>query len=108
MVFKLTLSYCGKNYAGWQRQANALAIQEVVEGALGEVVGREVRIQGASRTDKGVHARGQVAHLVLEEDFPITGLVHGTNQCLPQDIRVLRAKQVSNQFHARKSATAKV
>ena len=107
MVYQLTLSYCGRNYAGWQRQANALAVQEVVEGALGEVVGHEVRIQGASRTDKGVHARGQVVHLALEQDFSISGLVYGTNQCLPEDIRVLRAQQVGDDFHARKSATAK-
>jgi tRNA pseudouridine38-40 synthase len=107
MVYQLTLSYCGTSYAGWQRQANALSIQEVVETALGEVLGQEARIQGASRTDKGVHARGQVAHLVLEHDFPMSGLVHGTNQRLPGDIRVLQAKQAGDDFHARKSATAK-
>jgi tRNA pseudouridine38-40 synthase len=62
---------------------------------------------GASRTDAGVHARGQAAHLVLPEPFPLRGLVHGTNHYLPEDVRVLAADLMPEGFHARKSALGK-
>lgn len=107
MVFKLTLSYRGTNYAGWQRQKNATAVQQVVEEALSRLLGREIGIQGAGRTDAGVHALGQVAHLALPTDFPARGLVHGTAHLLPPDIRILAAHRMPGGFHARKSALAK-
>lgn len=115
MVALLTLSYRGTAYAGWQRQDNALAVQQVVEEALGRLLGlpegEDLRIVGASRTDAGVHARGQRAHLDLaalgRPDFPLRGLVHGTNHHLPEDIRVLAAEAVPEGFHARKSAISK-
>ncbi|MEP7011989.1 MAG: tRNA pseudouridine(38-40) synthase TruA [Acidobacteriota bacterium] len=115
MVALLTLSYRGTAYAGWQRQDNALAVQQVVEEALARLLGLPeeeiVRIVGASRTDAGVHARGQRAHLDLaalgRPDFPLRGLVHGTNHHLPEDVRVLAAKEVPEGFHARKSAVSK-
>jgi tRNA pseudouridine38-40 synthase len=114
MVALLTLSYRGTAYAGWQRQDNALAVQQVVEEALARLLGLEegeVRIVGASRTDAGVHARGQKAHLDLaaldRPDFPLRALVHGTNHHLPEDVRVLAAREVAEGFHARKSAISK-
>ncbi len=115
MVALLTLSYRGAAYAGWQRQDNALAVQQVVEEALGRLLqlspDQTVRIVGASRTDAGVHARGQRAHLDLaalgRPDFPLRGLVHGTNHNLPEDVRVLSAREVPDGFHARKSAVSK-
>jgi len=107
MVYALTLSYRGDRYAGWQRQPNAVAVQQVVEEALSDLLVREVVIQGASRTDAGVHARGQVAHLDLERDFPLRGLQHGTNQRLPEDIRVMAASRMPPGFHARKCAASK-
>ena len=64
MVYALILSYRGDGYSGWQRQNNALTVQQVVEEALSGLLGSEVKIHGASRTDAGVHARGQVAHLI--------------------------------------------
>jgi tRNA pseudouridine38-40 synthase len=67
-----------------------------------------VRLFGASRTDAGVHARGQAAHLELGSPFPLSGLVHGTNRRLPEDIRVLAADRMPEGFHARKHAAAKV
>ena len=82
-TYRLTLAYRGTAYAGWQRQENALAVQQVVEEALERLLGRPARIVGASRTDAGVHARGQAAHLELAEPFPERGLVHGTNRHLP-------------------------
>lgn len=107
MVFGLTLSYRGTRYAGWQRQDNALTVQQVVEEALAELLAAEVAVVGASRTDAGVHARGQVAHLELAKEFPESGLLHGTNQRLPEDIRVMAVQRMADGFHARKCAERK-
>jgi tRNA pseudouridine38-40 synthase len=106
-TYRLTLSYRGTAYAGWQRQENAVAVQQVVEEALERLLGHPVRIVGASRTDAGVHARGQVAHLELPRDFLPRGLVHGTNRHLPEDVRVLAAAAAPPGFHARKHAWGK-
>jgi len=105
--FLLTLSYRGTRYAGWQRQDNALSVQEVVEEAIAKLVSQPVRVTGASRTDAGVHARGQVAHLDLERPLPLRAFVHGVNAHLPEDVRVLAAREVGESFHARKSALGK-
>jgi tRNA pseudouridine38-40 synthase len=107
MRYRLTISYRGTSYAGWQRQDNALSVQEVVEAAVGKLTGYSVRVTGASRTDSGVHARGQVAHLDLERLLPARALVHGVNPHLPEDIRVLAAAEIDDTFHARKSALGK-
>lgn len=107
MVYRLILSYRGTAYAGWQRQTNALAVQQVVEEALARLLGEDVRVVAAGRTDTGVHARGQVAHLVLPRPFPARGLVHGTSHHLPPDVRVLAAHEMPAGFHARKSALGK-
>jgi tRNA pseudouridine38-40 synthase len=106
-TYRLTLAYRGTAYAGWQRQENALGVQQVVEEALERLLGRPARIVGASRTDAGVHARGQAAHLELAEPFPERGLVHGTNRHLPADVRVLAAAAMPPGFHARKHAAGK-
>lgn len=112
VTYRLTLSYRGAAYAGWQRQDNALAVQQVVEKALsdllaGETGGAAVTIHAAGRTDAGVHARGQVAHLRLPRAFSTRGLVGGTNHRLPQDIRVVAAHRMADRFHARKHAAGK-
>jgi len=107
MVYRLILSYLGGAYAGWQRQDNALAVQQVVEEALGDLLRRPVRLVGASRTDAGVHARGQAAHLELPEPFPERALVHATNHRLPRDVRILTARRMRRGFHARKLARSK-
>jgi tRNA pseudouridine38-40 synthase len=107
MVYRLTISYRGGAYAGWQRQDNALAVQQVVEEALADLLARPVRVVGASRTDAGVHARAQAAHLELPRPFPERGLVHGVNHRLPEDIRILAAHRMRSGFHARKHARGK-
>src|SRR6202023_619410 len=110
MVVRLIVSYRGAAYAGWQRQDNALAVQEVLEEALGRLLGSPVRAVGASRTDAGVHARGQAAHLepaAAVADWPLRGLVHGTNHLLPDDVRVLAADRMAAGFHARRAARGK-
>lgn len=108
MVFRLTLSYRGTSYAGWQRQNNATTVQQVVEEALSDLLAQPAPIVGASRTDAGVHARGQVAHLELPIDFPTRGLIHGANQRLPEDIRIMAAERMPEGFHARKHAASKL
>lgn len=105
--YLLLLSYRGERYAGWQRQENALSVQEVLETALEGVLGQSVRVAGASRTDAGVHARGQAVSLELETPFPARGLVHGTNHHLPADVRVMAAREMPAGFHARKHAAGK-
>ena len=106
---RLLISYNGGAYAGWQRQNNAVAVQQVVEEALAEVfsVDQRIVIHGAGRTDAGVHAQGQVAHFTAPRPFPVKGLVHATNHRLPSDIRVIGADRMPVEFHARKSAVAK-
>lgn len=105
--YRLVLSYCGAGYAGWQRQPNAITVQELVEGALSALTGEGVVVTAAGRTDAGVHASGQVIHFDLERELAQSALVHGVNHRLPDDIRVLAAEPVPSHFHARFSALAK-
>jgi tRNA pseudouridine38-40 synthase len=107
VIYRLTLAYRGTSYAGWQRQTNALSVQQVVEEGLERLLGSSVRVTGASRTDAGVHARGQEAHLELERPFPERGLVFGTNAHLPEDVRMMAAREMPDGFHARKHAWGK-
>jgi tRNA pseudouridine38-40 synthase len=107
MIHALTLAYVGTRYAGWQRQENAVAVQQVLEAALSDLVAAPVAVVAAGRTDAGVHAHGQVVSLKLARPWPAGALVHGTNSRLPRDIRVLAAALVPDEFHARRSACAK-
>jgi tRNA pseudouridine38-40 synthase len=107
VIARLELAWDGTRYAGWQRQSGAATIQQTLEEALGLLTGERVAVIGAGRTDAGVHARGQVASFRLERDFPLSGLVHGTNHHLPADVRVLAAAAAPEPFHARRSALAK-
>jgi tRNA pseudouridine38-40 synthase len=117
MVRCLTVAYRGTEYSGWQRQPNATTVQQRLEEALEELLGESVRVVGAGRTDAGVHARGQVAHITATAgdrdgsagaELPDSAFVHGTNRHLPPDIRVLAAGRMADGFHARKSALSKV
>ncbi len=108
MVYRLILGYRGGAYCGWQRQPDARSVQQAVEEAVGALVRRPVRIVGAGRTDAGVHARAQAAHLELSKDLPLRALVHGTNHVLSEDIRAIAAGRMSEGFHARKHASGKL
>lgn len=105
--YRLDIAYVGTAFGGWQRQPNADTVQARVEEALSELVGAPVAVVGASRTDAGVHARAQVAHVDLARPFSSKGLVFGANHLLPPAIRVLAAGLAPAEFHARFSATAK-
>ena len=102
-----TLQYLGTRYGGWQRQINAPSIQQTVEEALERMFGAELRLHGAGRTDAGVHAIAQRAHVDVPFEIPSRGMVQGLNQLLPHDIRITGADRVADDFHARFSAKAK-
>ena len=103
----LIVEYDGTNYAGWQRQSNALAVQEVLEDALSKLTGARVVIHGASRTDAGVHALGQSCHFDTESRIPPEKFSYAVNTLLPPDIRVRASAVVSPDFHARFSTVGK-
>ena len=104
----LVLEYDGAHYSGWQYQVNADTIQAQVEKALHGLFGQAIRVTGASRTDAGVHARGQVATLDLPRPFPGQKLVPALNWYLPPDIRVVKVYAVANDFNPRTGATGKI
>ena len=107
-TLKLTLAYDGTNYAGWQRQTNALSVQQVVEEAFAPLVGGVApTIAGASRTDAGVHARAQVASVNTETDLSVTAVWRALNVRLPADVRVMNVEEATPGFHARFNAVAK-
>jgi tRNA pseudouridine38-40 synthase len=106
--FRLDLEYVGTRYSGWQAQRNARTVQ----GALDEAVRRAAKrtdfeSYGSGRTDAGVHALHQVAHLDLESRLPPETLRRALNDELPADIHLLRVTKVSRQFHARHSAVGR-
>jgi tRNA pseudouridine38-40 synthase len=104
---RLTLEYDGTCYHGWQRQKNALSIQEVIETALSRITGETVRLIGSGRTDAGVHALGQVANFTTCSTVPLRAFRHGLNSLLPMDIAVREAEEVPLAFHARYAALLK-
>jgi tRNA pseudouridine38-40 synthase len=104
---RLTLEYDGTRYHGWQRQKNALSIQEVIETALARITGEALRLTGSGRTDAGVHALAQVANFTTGSTVPKRAFLHGLNSLLPTDIVVLEAEEVPLEFHARYGALAK-
>ena len=106
---KLIVAYDGAPFAGWQSQAHGNTVQDHLERAFHRVAGRAVRIHGAGRTDAGVHALAQCAHVDLADKFlPPDGWIKALNALLPPAIRALRCRYVSKDFHARLSAKGKV
>lgn len=107
-TLRLTIAYDGTNYAGWQRQANATAVQQVVEEAFAHLTGGVApTISGAGRTDSGVHALGQVASVNVEFDHSTISVQRALNMRLPADIRVLGVVEAPVGFHARFQSTGK-
>ena len=102
---KLTIEYDGGPFVGWQRQTNGRSVQQAIEEALAGLTGETVTIRGAGRTDAGVHALGQVAHLDLQRDWRGDTLRDGLNAHLrPEPVAVLSAEPVAADFDARFSA----
>jgi tRNA pseudouridine38-40 synthase len=106
--FKLTIEYDGGGFVGWQRQENGPSIQQSLEEAVLRITGEAVLVQGAGRTDAGVHALGQVAHVDVEKTIAAEKLKDAINHHLkPAPIAVLSSETASGEFHARFSATGR-
>lgn len=105
--YKLTVEYDGTGYSGWQLQANARSVQGTLIAAARDLFGAEVDIQGAGRTDAGVHALAQVAHLDAPRRLAPQRILQGLNDLLPAPINVLAVEEAPAGFHARHSAQAR-
>ncbi|MBM3819367.1 MAG: tRNA pseudouridine(38-40) synthase TruA [Acidimicrobiia bacterium] len=106
-VLKITLSYDGTRFVGWQRQADGESIQGWLEDALARFEGAPVTVHGAGRTDAGVHALGQVASVTLTAAHDTAAIARGLNAQLPPEIRVLQVEEAPPGFQARFSARSK-
>ena len=107
MRYKVTVAYDGRNYAGFQSQKNAVAIQDVIEDAMEKIFQERIRMVMSSRTDAGVHAKGQVFHFDAKDKKNMDKLKYSFNCLLPEDIHVLKIEKVSDNFHARFSSKKK-
>jgi len=105
--WKITLSYDGTGFHGWQVQPGLRTVQGTLADALEQMTGEQVLPQGSGRTDAGVHALGQVASFAMEAAIPAENLLRALNRSLPQSVRVLKAEVVAESFHARHSALRK-
>lgn len=104
---KVTLSYDGTDFSGWQVQPDAQTIQGTLASAIGRVTGEKVLPQASGRTDAGVHALAQVVTFVTESSVPTENFQKALNDVLPASVRVLRVDEAGLDFHARHSARAK-
>ena len=107
MRIALGIEYDGTSYNGWQRQKNGIGVQQRLEEALAAVANDDVEVTCAGRTDTGVHASGQVVHFDTSAERSDRGWLLGANTNLPPDANVSWAKRVSEEFHARFSATGR-
>jgi tRNA pseudouridine38-40 synthase len=106
-IWKLTLSYDGTAFHGWQVQPNRPTVQGVLADTIARVTGERVLPQGSGRTDAGVHALGQVASFALAAPIPAANFMRALNHALPGSIRVLAVEPAPPEFHARRSALCK-
>lgn len=104
---KLIIEYDGSKFNGWQRQKNAVSIEEIVEQSIKKIVNEEIKIIGSSRTDAGVHARGQTANFMTTTRIPVDRLPAAINSQLPNEIAIINAEEVSHDFHSRYSSKGK-
>lgn len=105
--YKITVSYLGTNYCGWQTQKNGLSVQAVLEKSFTKLFDAATAVTGSGRTDAGVHADGQVAHFDAETSIPSEKIPFAINTLLPEDIRVTACDVVDDDFHARFGAKEK-
>lgn len=106
--YKMTVQYDGTKYNGWQRQGNtANTIQEKLENILEKMTGHKVEIHGSGRTDKGVHAKGQIASFKIETEKTDAEILEYLNLYLPEDVGVITLQEADERFHARLNAKRK-
>lgn len=108
MNVRLTIEYDGTDYHGWQIQPNGGTIQEVLEQALEKILGVRPRLNGAGRTDAGVHALGQVANFLYPGDLDLSKLAKGLNALTPETIVVRKVEAVPDSFDARRDVRSRV
>ncbi|MCI5882668.1 MAG: tRNA pseudouridine(38-40) synthase TruA [Eubacterium sp.] len=107
MRVRLIVAYDGTNYHGWQIQKNAITVEEILQQALCDLLQEPIELVGASRTDAGVHARGNVAVFDTHTRIPAEKIAIAVNQRLPEDIRVMQSEEVEEQFHPRYAESEK-
>lgn len=107
MRFKVTVSYDGSGYSGWQRQTNAQSIQSEIEDALQQILKQSVEVTASGRTDAQVHAIAQVFHFDSDAAIDVEHWKRALNSLLPKDIRIQKVEIVEDDFHARFSAVSK-
>lgn len=107
MRYLATVSYDGTSYVGWQVQPNGLSVEECIEKAISQILNKDTKIFASGRTDAGVHALGQTFHFDSDVQFDIGKFLYSLNCLLPEDIHILRMKQVSDDFSARFNAVSK-
>lgn len=109
MNYRMVIQYDGARYKGWQRlDSSPDTIQGKIEQVLSRWLGREIQIDGAGRTDAGVHAVAQIANVHLKEHFEVDEIKNYLNEYLPEDIRILKVEVAGERFHSRLNATGKV
>ncbi len=108
MKYKMTISYDGTDYGGWQIQPNRKTVQELVQKALKVVFRTNCPITGSGRTDAGVHARQQIAHFSYDVPLKVDPFRYSLNSLLPSDIRILKIDPAPEEFHARYSVKKKI
>lgn len=106
-TYRLTLEYDGSRYRGWQEQKNAVTVQGELRKAIEAYLGAAVELGGSGRTDAGVHALAQVAHLRVAKELRAEALCRETNDRLPADIHLLAASRAPERFHARHTAVSR-
>jgi tRNA pseudouridine38-40 synthase len=107
--WKLTIEYDGTDFAGWQRQDNALGVQQAIEQSIRTLTGEDTVLTVAGRTDAGVHATGQVAHVDIEKNLDAKNVRDGINFHLrPYPVSIIQADPVAAEFHARFDAICRV
>lgn len=106
-TYRLTIEYEGTRYRGWQEQKNARTVAGEIRRAVEATVGERVELGGSGRTDAGVHALAQVAHLKTAEKLRREEVLRAVNEALPADIHVLSMEPAGDRFHARHNATAR-
>lgn len=104
---KLIIEYDGKKFGGWQKQPNKLNIQGEIEKAIKEITGEAVELNASGRTDAGVHSLGQTANFKTNSEIDISKMAIAINSKLKQSIRIIKAEEVDEKFHARYSCKGK-
>lgn len=107
MRVKLVIAYDGTDYVGWQVQKNGISIQQRVNEAVSDLFGEPIEVVGASRTDAGVHAEGNVAAFDVVTRMPAEKIAYALNQRLPDDIVIQSSEEVDEEFHPRYDALEK-